>query len=136
MQARGNDMIECAIIGDSIALGIAKYRQDCSLFATVGITSTAFEKADYTPIGETTIISLGSNDAGNNTEAALMKLRQRLTSKRVIWIMPAAHKKHVRNIIQRVSDRFQDRIVEMRLVGFDGIHPTVDGYIDLARRTK
>jgi lysophospholipase L1-like esterase len=136
MQARGNDMIECAIIGDSIALGVAKYREDCSLFATVGITSTAFEKANYTPIGETTIISLGSNDAGNNTEAALMKLRQRLTSKRVIWIMPTAQKPQARAAIQRVADRFQDRVFELRFVSTDGIHPTVDGYIDLARRTK
>ena len=58
-------MLECLIVGDSIAVGTATARPECVAYAKGGINSYQWlnKNIDKTPlIAKTVIISLGSND--------------------------------------------------------------------------
>lgn len=87
-------MLECLIIGDSIAYGISQYRIECQSYAKIGISTKQWNKV-YNPDGnfkfsnKTTIISLGSNDISKiETYDELMKLRDTIDAERVFWVLP------------------------------------------------
>jgi len=120
-------MTACAVIGDSIALGVSWHRQECAVRAKVGIAAAAFN------VGPTdareVVISLGSNDAADPTDA-LIRLRSSIQAERVVWIVPVF--RHA-DAVRRVAALFRDATVEFA-VGPDGIHPR--SYSELARETE
>ena len=129
-------MIECVILGDSIAQGIKQHRPECVLQAHVGISSHRYNKRwPQAVAANSVVISLGSND-GDNIRSLweLMQLRAKVQAKQVYWILPA-NNPAIQDMI-RVLARDYDDVV----LGFtprqDKTHPTQTGYKQLAESTK
>ena len=126
-------MIDCMILGDSIAVGIGMARPDCYLAAVGGINSGAalnmyLGAAPYDT--GTVVISLGSNDwAAIDTEYNVYQLRKIMRAKEVIWIMPSITKFPEQNRkIRKIANLFGDKTIDIIGVSPDGVHPTADGY--------
>ena len=131
-------MLECLIVGDSIAVGVSQYRPECLSHARVGITSKAWNNKFLTRVigAETTIISLGSNDWNSHTTLKeILTLREVVKSKRVFWIMPSI-KPEIQYMVQMVADRYDDDILYVRETSKDGVHPTPKEYKRLVKETK
>ena len=89
-------MLECLILGDSLAVGVGQVRTECVTYAKSGINSydyvnrhVLYTKSNHKE-AKTVIISLGSNDYSSiNTYEELLTLRQLVKADRVYWILPA-----------------------------------------------
>jgi lysophospholipase L1-like esterase len=131
-------MIDCMIIGDSIAVGTHHFRHDCVSYSQGGINSQDWNKK-YKAIdlqAKTVIISLGSNDIKTlHTFNEIMALRQRVDAKNVMWILPA-NKPHKAELVQMVAKAFNDTVLAIPEVSKDGVHPSPSGYKKLAETTK
>jgi lysophospholipase L1-like esterase len=137
-------MIECLIIGDSIAVGTAMARPECVSYSKGGWNTWQWNK-DYLSKAagqpaKTVIISLGANDhAGVKTEKELRKMREAITGKRVFWIDPGKDRKPIpHDAMTKIAQEYGD-IVLLRPKGHmsgDGIHPTGKGYKILGEQTK
>ena len=113
-------MLDCLILGDSIAVGVGMARPECMTIAEVGITSDDFAYAYHGPPGAVrVIVCLGSNDKGDSSEA-LSYLRQRINGQ-VIWILPA--RRYQQAPVRKLAQRFGDRTVSIPSVRRDGVHP-------------
>lgn len=137
-------MLECLIIGDSIAVGTAMARPECVSYSKGGWNSWQWNK-DYlakasVDSAKTVIISLGANDhAGVKTEKELRKMRESIKGQRVFWISPGKERKPVaQDAIERIAKEYGDTILPrpMQHMSADGIHPTGKGYKLLAAQTK
>jgi hypothetical protein len=135
-------MIDCLIIGDSIAVGTKQFRPDCVAFAKGGINSWQWRKQylegdkGALPLTETLIISLGSNDhKGVRTKAEISKIRVSVTAKRVYWILPAI-KPEIQAIVREVAEEFGDTVLPITRLQPDGIHPSWAGYKELGAKAK
>ena len=131
-------MIECLLIGDSIAVGIAKHRPECQVIAKVGINSKNWVNKNITKelSAETVIISLGSNDHKKiNTLKELFVIREVITARHVYWIIPASNP-DIQEMVEIVADKFEDKILRIPEVSKDKVHPTTNGYKSLANSTK
>jgi hypothetical protein len=131
-------MLECLIVGDSIAVGTAHFRPECVALAKSGINSHDWNKknAGNSIAARTVIISLGSNDTAHvRTIWELTQLRERVEAGRVFWILPA-NKKDVREFVELVAKDFGDTVLPIRGLSKDGVHPTYSGYRDLAKATR
>lgn len=132
-------MLECLILGDSIAVGTAQARPECVSYSKGGINSynwfnTNVGKSPYQ--AKTVIISLGSNDhKGVKTEAELHNIRQLTKADRVYWIVPAI-KPEIQDIVRRIAMENGDVILPIKDLSTDGVHPTTKGYRQLAEATK
>jgi hypothetical protein len=131
-------MLECLIMGDSIAVGIAQQRPDCVVEAKVGINSMDYVNGLYffyavTP-AKTTVISLGSNDWDTSeTYPVLVTLRDEIKGS-VLWILPARNDE-ARNVMLTIARERGDAVADTRAwpLSLDGIHPTAKGYRGLAK---
>jgi len=134
-------MLECLILGDSIAVDIHQYKNDCVQLADIGFSSAQWNKR----YGDTilfsqqfnfVVISLGSNDyAGINTRRELEELRIKIDSRHIYWILPAI-KPEIQQIVRDLASSHGDGIVEIPNLSRDGIHPTTTGYKKLAEEIK
>jgi lysophospholipase L1-like esterase len=130
-------MLECLIIGDSIAVGIAQHRPECVSYAQVGITSAAWNNKFLAKNLESNIttISLGTNDPSTlKTFEELFALRQTLSGK-VQWILPANGTDRQAAVVQ-VAKKFGDTTFLISELARDKIHPTARAYRQLAEETK
>ena len=93
--------------------------------------------SDRLPLeAKTVIISLGSNDhAGVKTEAELIRIRQATVADRVFWIMPAI-KPDIQAIVKRVAESYGDTVIPIKGLQKDQVHPSLNGYKDIAERSK
>ena len=137
-------MLECLILGDSLAVGVGQIRKECTTYAVSGINSYDYVNRHilYTRSNhkeaKTVIISLGSNDYKSiNTYEELLTLRQLVKADRVYWILPAI-KDTKRNNVKKVADKFNDFIIDSRSheLSPDGVHPTYKGYKSIAKKTQ
>lgn len=137
-------MIDCMIIGDSIAVGVSMQRTECVSFSKGGWNSWQWNK-DYlaqstTKSYETIIISLGANDHnGVKTEKELRKMRESIKGKRVFWIDPGKDRKPVpHEAMTKIAAEYGDTILPRPAnnMSSDKIHPTGKGYKILADLTK
>jgi lysophospholipase L1-like esterase len=132
-------MIDCLILGDSIAVGTHQFRTDCALQARVGITSKSWNSTylDRMPRTKSVIISLGSNDhAGTQTKAQLQRIREKAgTDVQVFWIMPAVNAE-AQAAIRLLAQEYGDTVLPIARLRPDGVHPTTVGYQQLAEKTK
>jgi hypothetical protein len=132
-------MLECLILGDSIAVGIGTYRPDCAVIAKVGITSQNWLRSyqthpTFNKPYKVVAISLGSNDHRNTTAESLYDIRSKIKADMVVWVMPSRTLKPVqRVIIKEIANEFRDKILEINKMSYDGIHPTGQGYIELGK---
>jgi lysophospholipase L1-like esterase len=135
----GGIMLECLIMGDSIAVGTAQVRQECVSYSKGGINSyqwlnTNVGKSPYT--AKTVIISLGSNDHKYvKTETELRTIRELTKADRVYWILPAI-KPDIQATVRKVAAENGDTVLPMTRLQPDGIHPSWAGYKELAEKTK
>jgi len=137
-------MLECMIIGDSIAVGVSMVRKECVSYSKGGWNSWQWNK-DYLHKAiekqyETIIISLGANDhPGVKTENELRRMRINLDGKRVFWIDPGKDRKPVQHeAIMRIAKEHGDVVLPRPKdhMSKDGIHPTGTGYKLLVEQTK
>jgi len=135
-------MIDCLIIGDSIAVGTKQFRPDCVAIAKGGINSWQWRRQyldgdqGALPKAETLIISLGSNDhKGVHSREEISRIRQLVSAKRVYWIMPAI-KPEIQAIVREVASGFGDTVIPITRLQPDGIHPSWAGYKEIAEKTK
>jgi len=136
-------MIECLIMGDSLAVGVGQIRQECTTRAKSGINSYDYVNrhiwhANGNNQAKTIIISLGSNDTKNiKTFEELDTLRQLVKADRVYWIVPAI-KEDKRKAVWAVANKYHDHVIEARNheLSTDKVHPTYKGYTSIANQTK
>jgi len=131
-------MLDCLILGDSIAVGTAQFRPDCAVYAKGGINSHNWlnKNVGKNLTAKSVIISLGSNDhRGVKTFHELMAIRQLTDAGRVYWILPA-NKPDVTEIVEIIARNFGDTILPITKLSKDGVHPTTAGYKELADKSK
>lgn len=127
-------MIECSIIGDSIAAGVAQQRQNCFVNARPGMSSDQYATINVGRVSAgRVLISLGSNDhASSNIEQHLRRVRNNIESQSVSWLLPA-NNNAARSAIIKIAGEFGDRLIDVRpFVGRDGVHPTPAGYFRIS----
>jgi hypothetical protein len=134
-------MLECLIIGDSIAVGTHMFRKECVAYAQGGITSHGWNKkfGNNELIAETVIISLSTNDWEKaDTYGMLMNIRTKVKGNaRVFWIEPNTVSKPMAvEHVRRVAKEFGDTVLPTTRWQPDKIHPSWAGYKSLAERTK
>lgn len=130
-------MFECLILGDSIGVGIAKeinarYARQCDVTAVERATAKqilAWRKPRK--IYGTCIFAIGSNDEiGVALAAKVRRLRQSITTRRVIWLLPYSRERAY--LVNSVAVRFGDETLDlMRFRSKDHVHPIC--YSDLAK---
>lgn len=136
-------MLECLIIGDSIAVGVANVRTECVSYSVGGFNSWQWNKkfANKDLTAGTTIISLGTNDHdGVHTFKELSAMRSRVTAGRVYWILPPCNDKfckpNVNDIVEIIARSRGDFIIKTDRLQKDSIHPSWAGYKELSEKTK
>ncbi len=131
-------MLECLILGDSIAVGTHQQRKECVAYVKSGWNTWQWNR-DYLKndlSAKTVIISLGSNDhAGVKTISELRKMRNKVNANRVFWIVPAI-KPNIQEDVLQVAKENNDVVLPITRLQKDGIHPSWAGYKELAEKTK
>lgn len=139
-------MLDCIILGDSIAVGTQMFYKECQLVGKGGINTWQWNKMyqinDLT--ADTVVISLGTNDHKYvNTNSELLKMRERIKSKRVFWILPANNLAAsgvpittIQNIVKHIASQYNDIIIEIKSLQPDKIHPSWDGYKQIVKEVK
>jgi hypothetical protein len=117
-------MFECAVVGDSIALGVGTELQRCVVDAKIGLPSA--EIVGRVLHAHVLVVSAGSNDANNPLlEANLRIIRARATG-RVIWISPIDPVAAA--AVMRVARLHGDKVVHFAPRP-DNIHPKSYGVL-------
>jgi len=136
-------MLECLILGDSLAVGVGQVRTECVTRAKSGINSYNYVNRHLlhtqgNTSAKNVIISLGSNDTTKiNTFEELDSLRQLVDADRVYWIVPNI-KEDKRQAVLAVANKYRDSVIDARQhnTSPDGVHPTYKGYKTIAEKTK
>jgi lysophospholipase L1-like esterase len=131
-------MLDCLILGDSIAQGISTVRKECVAYVQSGINSRNWNNRFIVKelSANTVIISLGTNDPETmNTFKELLTLRELIAGKKVFWIMPPINPS-VQDIVRIIARNYKDTILEIPELSKDKVHPTGQGYKILGEMTK
>jgi len=134
-------MLECLIVGDSIAVGVSQVRPECQSIAKSGINSSDWNKKHLHKLkpARTLIISLGANDLGINTEGHVRSLRTNAQADRVFWLLPSQRLKPRQvEAVRQVAAEFGDTVIPRpeSNISSDGVHPTYRGYKILGDQTR
>ena len=135
-------MLECLIIGDSIAVGVSQVRPECASIAKSGINSRDWNARNMQRLkpARVLIISLGANDLkGHNTEGNVRSLRTNAQADRVFWLLPNETLKPAAvAAVKQVAAEFGDSVIDRPKTNMsaDGVHPTYKGYKILADQTR
>lgn len=134
-------MLECLIVGDSIAVGVSQVRPECQAIVKSGINSSDWNKKHLHKLQQTKtlIISLGANDLGINTQAHVRTLRTNAQADRVFWLLPSQRLKPRQvEAVRQVAAEFGDTVIPRpeSNISSDGVHPTYRGYRILGDQTK
>lgn len=140
-------MIDCLIVGDSIAVGTHQFKPECVSYSKGGINSYQWINQNISKLplnAKTVIISLGSNDhKWVKTEKELRTLREMTKADRVYWILPAGNLKasevsiqYIQLLVKEIAKEYGDVVIPITKLQADGIHPSWAGYKDIAEKTK
>lgn len=136
-------MLDCLILGDSIAVGTHQFKQECVAYAKGGINSQQYNKQyvdnrknDFG--AEVVIISLGSNDyKGIKTYNELYKLRERVKAQRVYWVLPNPEKFiNQAEDVKLIALSFGDTVLRPTRYQPDQVHPSWAGYKQIAKEAE
>jgi lysophospholipase L1-like esterase len=136
-------MLDCLILGDSIAVGTAQFKPECTTIAKVGINSHQYYQQYVLPRqtdfgSEVVIISLGSNDwEGIKTYNELYKLRERVKAERVYWVLPNYERfpKQAEDV-KLIALSFGDFVIKPTRYQEDRVHPSWAGYKEIAKEAE
>jgi lysophospholipase L1-like esterase len=139
-------MIECLLLGDSIAVGLYHHVGPCESLSKSGWNTWQWNR-DYLKhdlSAKTVIISLGSNDHKYiKTQAELEKLREKITAGHVFWVLPHGNLpagglsiQEVQRIIKMIAAQHGDTVIPITRVQRDSIHPSWAGYKQIAKEVK
>ena len=131
-------MLDCIVLGDSLAVGVGQARPECEVIALTGITSERYVQIFAgARQARTAVISLGVNDGdGIATVNNLSLLRGRVAAETVYWLL-TGNNQRIREAVRSVAGRFGDRLIDVSpLTGADHIHPDRVGYARLASETR
>ena len=138
-------MLDCLIVGDSIAVGTKQFMPECQLQGKGGINTWQFNRMYKGSFyADTVIISLGSNDhKGVKTYDELFEMRQRVGAKNVFWVLPAGNNPagevsiaKIQSIVKEIASSYGDTVLPITRLQPDGIHPSWAGYKDIAEKAK
>jgi lysophospholipase L1-like esterase len=139
-------VIDCIVLGDSIAVGTQLQRNECVSYAKNGVNSWQWNKlySDKDLTANTVIISLGTNDHKFvKTEKELLAMREKVNGKKVFWILPVGNSPEsgvtlndIQTIIKNIAIKYNDIVLPITRVQSDGIHPSWAGYRELAEKTQ
>ena len=137
-------MLDCMIIGDSIAVGVSQIRTECVAIVKSGINSQTWVRTNLDKVAgkdySTLVISLGANDyKGIDTEKQIRLLRNNVKADRVFWLLPSSKLKPRQvESVKKVAAEFGDTVIPRpeSNISADGVHPTYKGYKQLAEKTK
>ena len=133
-------MLDCLIMGDSIAVGTHLVRQECVSYSKGGINSHQWlnKNVDKSPyVAGTVIISLGSNDHKYiKTEEELRVIRKLTKADRVYWIMPSDKFPAAQSAVWHVANENNDFILRTDRMQKDNVHPSWAGYKELAEEAR
>ena len=138
-------MLDCLIVGDSIAVGTKQFMPQCQLQGKGGINTWQFNKMYKGSFyADTVIISLGSNDhKGVKTYDELFEMRQRVGAKNVFWVLPAGNLpaggvpiEKIQGIVKEIASSYGDTVLPITRLQPDGIHPSWAGYKEIAEKVK
>lgn len=136
-------MLDCLILGDSIAVGTHQFKQQCTMIAKGGINSRQYYQQYVLPRqndfgAEVVLISLGSNDyAGVKTYNELYRLRERVKAQRVYWVLPNPEKfPKQADDVNLIAISFGDVIIKPTRYQVDKVHPSWAGYKEIAEETQ
>jgi len=138
-------MLDCLIVGDSIAVGTKMFMPHCQLQGKGGINTWQFNKMYKGSFyADTVIISLGSNDhKGVKTYDELFEMRQRVGAKNVFWVLPAGNNpaggvsiEKIQSIVKEIASSYGDTVLPITRLQPDGIHPSWAGYKNIAEKAK
>lgn len=128
-------MLDCLIIGDSIAVGAHKTKPECGVYAKGGITSHGWDKLyrNMDLSAQTVVISLGTNDWEKaSTYEKLKEIRTKIKAKQVFWIAPNQKSKpNAYRDVSLVAGMFNDTVIWTEHYQQDNIHPSWRGYKEL-----
>ena len=135
-------MLECLIIGDSIAVGTKMFApKECVSYVKGGFNTWQWNKkwGSFKLEANKLVISLGTNDhRGVNTYKELSKIRYRVSAAKVVWIMPPCNAKFckpsVNATVKEIARNYGDTIISTEFVQPDHIHPSWRGYKDIVRK--
>ena len=137
-------MLDCLILGDSIAVGTHQFKQECYAYAKGGINSRAFNdkyvnnrKNDFG--AEVVLISLGSNDDGvrAKTYNDLYHIRERVKSQRVYWVLPNPEKFYKQSEdVKLIALSWGDFVIKPEKYQRDQVHPTWQEYHRIAKEVE
>ncbi|MBV8568675.1 MAG: hypothetical protein JO273_24805 [Methylobacteriaceae bacterium] len=123
-------MVACAIIGDSIAVGMAMEFRHCYRNARDGLPSGSIIRRAPPFATQWTVISAGSNDPHNpGLRSNLWAIRSRVRASQVIWILP--HHPAARAAVMEVASSRGDRVVGFA-ASRDHVHPRSYGAVAAA----
>ena len=139
-------MIECLVLGDSIAVGLHQQLSRCDSLSKGGWNTWQWNRdyLKYDLSAKTVIISLGSNDHRYiKTQAELERLREKITAGRVFWVLPHGNLpagglpiEEVQRIIKMIAAIHGDTVIPITRVQRDNIHPSWEGYKQIAKAVK
>ena len=128
-------MTTCAILGDSLAAGVATFRPECRNDTQVGISSSRYAAAHLmTVTADAALISLGVNDGTPSMTTAenLVRLRTGVRARRVYWMLPT-RSEATRTLIREIARIFGDTLIETKgFTGQDGLHLSRSNYRAIA----
>ena len=140
-------MLDCLIVGDSIAVGTKQFMPHCADYAKGGINSAQWNKQykNKELTAGTVIISLGTNDhKWVKTFDELFELRQRVAADRVYWVLPHGNLNapqnlpitEIQRIVREIAVYYGDTVLPIKGISPDNIHPTTAGYKTIAEQAR
>jgi lysophospholipase L1-like esterase len=139
-------MLDCMILGDSIAVGTHMFYRGCELYAKGGINTWQWNRMYPTIRGDvkTVIISLGTNDhAGVNTRQELEATRTKIKAEKVFWILPHGNNpasgisiSTIQEIVREIAKKNGDTVIAIEGIQSDNIHPSWPGYKKIVEKVK
>jgi hypothetical protein len=139
-------MLECLIIGDSIAVGTHQFYPECLLLGKGGINSWQWNRM-FPVVHESAkiaVISLGTNDhIGVHTRSELETVRRKIVSEKVFWILPYGNLvasrvpiTDIQQIVREIATEHHDQVLTISAVQADNIHPSWSGYRKIVEQVK
>ena len=142
--AKATDNPRCLIIGDSIAVGTKMFApKECISYSKGGWNTWQWNKkwGNTSLQAKTVVISLGTNDhSGVNTLKELSKIRYRVRSTKVVWIMPPCNKgfckPKVNETVRWIAALHNDTVFSTQSLQPDNVHPSWSGYKELVKKAR